>query len=64
VTTYHGPVRWLVEATPLYRSVVLVRELCTGLLTFSSVVSVVYLLAMGLLGMAVVRRRLERLLLS
>jgi lipooligosaccharide transport system permease protein len=64
VTTYHGPVRWLVEATPLYRSVVLVRELCTGLLTFSSIVSVVYLLAMGLLGMAVVRRRLERLLLS
>jgi lipooligosaccharide transport system permease protein len=64
VTTYHGPVRWLVEVTPLYRSVVLVRELCTGLLTFSSIVSVVYLLAMGLLGMAVVRRRLERLLLS
>jgi lipooligosaccharide transport system permease protein len=64
VTTYHGPVRWLVEATPLYRSVVLVRELCTGLLTVSSLISVVYLAVMGFLGMAVVRRRLERLLLG
>ena len=64
VTTYPGPVRWVVEATPLYRSVVLVRELCTGLLTASSLVSVVYLLALGLVGLTVVRRRLDRLLLS
>lgn len=64
VTTYHGAVRWVVEATPLYRSVVLVRELCTGLVTVSSAVSVVYLLLMGVVGMAVVERRLGRLLLS
>lgn len=64
VTTYHGVVRWVVEATPLYRSVVLIRELCTGLITVSSAVSVGYLLVMGLVGMAVVRRRLDRLLLS
>jgi lipooligosaccharide transport system permease protein len=64
VTTYHGAVRWVVEATPLYRSVVLVRELCTGLVTVGSAVSVVYLLVMGLAGMAVVERRLGRLLLS
>jgi lipooligosaccharide transport system permease protein len=56
-------VRWLVEATPLYRSVVLVRELCTGLLTPASAVSVVYLVVLGLIGMAVVTRRLDRLLL-
>jgi lipooligosaccharide transport system permease protein len=64
VTTYHGVVRWVVEATPLYRSVVLIRELCTGLLTMSSVVSVGYLLVMGVVGMVVVERRLNRLLLS
>jgi lipooligosaccharide transport system permease protein len=64
VTTYHGVVRWLVEASPLYRGVVLVRELCTGLLTLDSAVSVVYLLVMGLVGVTVAARRLDRLLLT
>ena len=43
---------------------VLVRELTTGVLTWESLVSVVYLVAMGLIGLMVVRRRLDRLLLS
>jgi lipooligosaccharide transport system permease protein len=55
---------WVVELTPLARGVVLVRELTTGVLTWGSAVSVVYLLAMGLLGLVVVGRRLERLLLT
>ena len=42
--------QWVVELTPLYRGVVLVRELTTGVLTWGSAVSVVYLLAMGLSG--------------
>ncbi|QIK76249.1 ABC transporter permease [Nocardioides piscis] len=57
-----GAVRWVVEATPLYRGVVLCRELTTGEPTWASGVSVLYLLAMGLLGMVVVRRRLDTLL--
>ena len=64
VTTYDGALRWIVEATPLYRGVVLVRELCTGLVTVQSLVSVVYLVAMGVLGTAVATRRLGRLLLT
>ena len=56
--------QWVVEVTPLYRGVVLIRELTTGVLTWESLVSVVYLVAMGLLGLLVVRRRLDRLLLS
>ena len=56
--------RWVVEFTPLYRAVVLVRELTTGSLTWASAVSVVYLLAMGLVGLVVVGRRLDRLLLT
>jgi len=55
-------VRWIVEATPLYRGVVLCRELTTGVLTWASAVSVVYLVVMGLIGLAVVRRRLDSLL--
>jgi lipooligosaccharide transport system permease protein len=55
---------WIVECTPLYRAVVLVRELTTGSLSWASGVSVVYLVVLALLGLAVVGRRLDRLLLS
>jgi lipooligosaccharide transport system permease protein len=64
VTTYDGVVRWIVEATPLYRGVVLVRELCTGLVTVDSAISVLYLVVMGVVGTAVASRRLGRLLLT
>ncbi len=64
VTAFEGVVRWVVEATPLYRGVVLCRELTTGALSWGSAVSVVYLVVMGLIGMAIVRRRLDRLLLT
>ena len=57
-------VQWIVEATPLYRGVVLVRELTTGVVTWQSGVSVVYLVAMGLVGLMIVGRRLDKLLLS
>jgi lipooligosaccharide transport system permease protein len=52
-----------VELTPLYRSVALVRELCTGLVTVDSLWSVLYLLAMGTVGLLVASRRLGVLLL-
>ncbi|WP_310964612.1 ABC transporter permease [Nocardioides terrisoli] len=57
-------VQWVVEATPLYRGVVLMRELTTGSLSWESGLSVVYLVLMGLAGLAVVRRRLDTLLLT
>ncbi|MBC2934363.1 ABC transporter permease [Nocardioides sp. zg-1228] len=59
-----GVLRWVVEATPLYRGVVLCRELTTGVVTWESAVSVVYLVAMGIVGLLVVRRRLDKLLLT
>ena len=62
--TYGDTARWVVEVTPLYRGVVLVRELTTGLLSSASLVSVVYLLAMGGIGLWVASRRLGRLLLT
>lgn len=64
IDTYAGPVRWIVECTPLYRAVVLCRELTTGAVSAASLVSVVYLVLMGIAGMWVVRRRLDRLLLT
>ncbi|MGH3360922.1 MAG: ABC transporter permease [Nocardioides sp.] len=64
ITAFDGALRWVVEATPLYRGVVLCRELTTGALSWASAVSVVYLVAMGMLGLMVVRRRLDKLLLT
>jgi lipooligosaccharide transport system permease protein len=64
ITVFDEWLRWIVEATPLYRGVVLCRELTTGVVTWDSAVSVVYLVALGLFGLAVVRRRLEKLLLT
>jgi lipooligosaccharide transport system permease protein len=63
ISAYEGWLRWVVELTPLYRGVVLCRELTTGALSSASAISVVYLLVMGVLGLLVVRRRLDVLLL-
>jgi lipooligosaccharide transport system permease protein len=64
VTAYPDAIRWVVEVTPLYRGVVLCRELTTGAVSMASVWSVVYLVAMGLAGVWLVRRRLDVLLLK
>jgi lipooligosaccharide transport system permease protein len=64
ITALDTWLRWIVEVTPLYRGVVLCRELTTGALSWASAVSVVYLVVMGLVGLLVVRRRLDRLLLT
>jgi lipooligosaccharide transport system permease protein len=64
ITALPEGVRWVVEVTPLYRGVVLCRELTTGAFSWGSAVSVVYLVAMGVIGLVVVRRRLDALLLK
>ncbi len=64
ITAFDGALRWVVEATPLYRGVVLCRELTTGSISWASGVSVAYLAVMGLIGLLVVRKRLDRLLLT
>ena len=63
VTVFDGALRWLVEATPLYRGVALCRELTTGALSWDSALSVGYLLVMGAVGLAVASRRFDKLLL-
>ncbi len=64
VTAYPDAVRWVVEMTPLYRGVVLCRELTTGAVSMASVWSVFYLVVMGVAGIWLVRRRLDLLLLK
>jgi lipooligosaccharide transport system permease protein len=64
VTAFPMALRWFVDVTPLYRGVVLCRELTTGAVSVDSLFSVVYLAAMGLIGLRVVSRRLDKLLLK
>lgn len=64
ITAFNGLLRWVIEVTPLYRAVVLARELTTGALSLDSAISVVYLLVMGTIGLMIAARRLDKLLLS
>jgi lipooligosaccharide transport system permease protein len=59
---YPSALRWLVEATPLYRSVDLVRGVTTGSRSWIQLVDVAYLLALFALGLAVAGRRMGKLL--
>lgn len=64
VTTYPEPIRLLIQLTPLYHGVDLVRGLTTGALGPGMLVHVAYLAGMGIVGLAITSRRLERLLLK
>jgi lipooligosaccharide transport system permease protein len=61
--TYPGGLRPLVAATPLYQGVELMRGLTLGDVGLHLLTPVVYLLALGTLGLVVAGRRLGRLLL-
>ncbi|TAK00936.1 MAG: ABC transporter [Chloroflexota bacterium] len=54
----------LVQVTPLYHGVDLLRTLAVGVVGPSTLVHVAYLAIMGLAGLAIVSRRLDRLLLK
>ncbi|MFC0625968.1 ABC transporter permease [Kribbella deserti] len=64
VETYPSAVQWIVQATPLYQGVALTRALTTGSVGWALLGHVVYLAAMGCLGLYVASRRLSRLLLK
>jgi lipooligosaccharide transport system permease protein len=60
---YPGPLQVVVQLTPLYHAVALLRSLSLGILEPGILVHVAYLAVMGLIGLVVVSRRLDRLLL-
>ena len=62
--TLPEPAQLLVQLTPLYHGVDLLRQLTVGVVDVSTLVHVVYLTVMGLVGLAIVSRRLDRLLLK
>lgn len=64
VSAYPGALQVLVALSPLYHGVELVRGFTTGIVEPIVLVHAGFLVALGLVGMAVVRRRLHRLLLQ
>jgi lipooligosaccharide transport system permease protein len=64
ITTYPLPLQILVQLTPLYHGVDLIRSLALGIVGPELLVHVAYLLAMGLIGLVIVARRLDKLLLK
>ena len=64
ISAYPAGLQALVEVTPLYRGVHLIRALTTGTPDASLVFDVVYLVAAGTIGLAIASRRLSKLLKS
>ncbi|MEO1062959.1 MAG: ABC transporter permease [Actinomycetota bacterium] len=60
--TYPPALQWIVQATPLYHGVDLMRQLVLGQPTWSALVHVAYLLAMLAVGIAIAGRRFHQLL--
>ena len=64
ISAYPEPLQLFVQLTPLYQGVDLIRALVTGAVDPGILWHVVYLALMGLIGLAIVSRRLDRLLLK
>ena len=62
VEAYPDALRTIVEVTPLYQGVALIRALTIGDVGPGLLVHVVYLAVVGLVGLVIVSRRLEHLL--
>jgi lipooligosaccharide transport system permease protein len=64
ITAYPPALQIFVQCTPLYRGVHLIRALTTGTPDIWIAADVIYLIAMGLIGLWIVSKRLHRLLLA
>jgi len=64
IETYPPAIQTIVSWTPLYQGVALLRSLIVGYIDPSILIHVVYLTVMGFAGLAIVGRRLDKLLLK
>ena len=64
IDAYPPALQAFVQCTPLYRGVHLIRAMTTGTPDLTLAIDVVYLVAMGTLGLAITSRRLGKLLQS
>jgi len=64
ITRYPEPLRTIVELTPLYRGIHMIRGLTTGTADWTILLDIIYLAVLGLIGVVITSRRLGRLLLK
>lgn len=64
LSTYPESIQWVVRFSPLYHAATLLRELTTGAVGAGSLIHVAVLVALGVVGLVVTGRRLEKLLLT
>jgi lipooligosaccharide transport system permease protein len=64
ITVYPGPLQAVVQLSPLYHGVNLLRSLTAGTIGPSLIIDLVYLILLGAAGLALAATRLERLLLK
>ncbi len=64
ITVYPPALQMLVEVTPLYRGIDLIRGLTTGAVGVGQLVDVAYLVLMGIAGVTIAAVRLRRRLLK
>ncbi|MBI2710527.1 MAG: ABC transporter permease [Actinobacteria bacterium] len=62
LSTYPPALRWVVQVTPLYQGVDLMRSLTLGDVRWTLLVRIAYLAGAGFIGLRVVARRLDLLL--
>jgi lipooligosaccharide transport system permease protein len=64
VSLYPLAIQWFVRISPLYHSILLIRGLTLGTVGASNLLDAAYLLALGLVGISIARRRMAGLLLT
>jgi lipooligosaccharide transport system permease protein len=64
ISVYPEAIQWVVRLSPLYHAVTLIRAFTLGTVGWMVAVDVVYLVALGLVGIWIARRRMSKLLLT
>jgi lipooligosaccharide transport system permease protein len=64
LSVYPEWIQWLVRVTPLYHAIQLLRALCSGSVGWFQLADCAYLAALGIVGIVLATRRIDRLLLS
>jgi lipooligosaccharide transport system permease protein len=64
ISVYPEVLEWIVRCLPLYHGIELIRALTTGGVSAFQVVNIAYLAALGLVGLFISSRRIDKLLLK
>jgi lipooligosaccharide transport system permease protein len=64
IYVYPPAIQWVVRFSPLYHGITLIRGFTLGHPTPGALIDVAYLVALGLIGIAIARRRMAGLLLT